>query len=107
LEDEMGKPFDPHRLLLVTFLTMALPCAAARFGAWSYALSSDPWLTPRWTHYMNIWWGLGGLLLATNSLLVVIGLMFVWSIPEFRRREVMWLALGCLVASIVIPGIPG
>jgi hypothetical protein len=50
-------PYDDGRLVWLILVTASIGTSALLLGSYAYAYSYDPWLTPRWTHYMMIFWG--------------------------------------------------
>jgi hypothetical protein len=93
----------PDRLWYVAFITAAIATSVAVFCAYGYAWWHDPWLTPRHTHYMNLWWGVGGTLSLVIGFLIPAGILLATSSKKFPRwcamitvAEVMCLAAAYL-----------
>ena len=82
------------RLLFVSYVTTAIASFAIVFAAYCYAKSYDPWLTPRHTLYMRLWWAVSQLLgpIAVHGFLA--GLVFVLGPLEWSQRKYVWMSVG-------------
>jgi hypothetical protein len=59
------------RSIGISLLTASLMTSALMFSGYLYARSHDPWLTPRHTHYMHLYWRFGQILSPILSCLIL------------------------------------
>ena len=85
------------RAVIIGFCTAAYSSSAAFLTAWLYARSYDPWLTPRITHYMIVWWDIGGPIYNLMILLVLFGIAVLLKMPQLRRRLVVWVPMALML----------
>ena len=88
------------RLLFVAYVTTALASFVIVLGINWYARSYDPWLTPRHTHYMRMYWAMRELFMPIGSLGFLAGLFIVLSPLKWKQRKYVWMSLG-LFALVV------
>lgn len=81
------------RVITVAFCTAACFAIPVYVAAWAYAYSYDPRLTPRHTHYMYVWWGIGRPMFQLMVLLVGLGIALLVNVPQLRRRFVVWFPI--------------
>jgi len=91
-----------ERLFLVGYLSSAIGALVAVSIAYAYARSYDPWLTPRWTHYMIIWWGVSRPVFVIATLGVAAGLLSTVCVRELRHRWQFWFAVAVFSLSAVL-----
>ena len=96
---------DMH-LLYVSFTFTALTASGLYLAAYLYAYSYDPWLTPRWTHYMIAWWRAGQTLLGLFIVLFPVGDALLAASPDLRKRWGVWCAVAAIVVVVLCCGIP-
>jgi len=82
------------RLLFVSYVTTAIASFVFVFGAYCYAKSYDPWLTPRGTHYMRLWWAVRQLFGPIAALGFLSGLVFVLGPLVWTERKYVWMSVG-------------
>jgi hypothetical protein len=106
----LPRPLPPlsteAHLVYVSFPAVSFVSCVLYIGAYVYASSHDPWLTPRWTYYMILWWGVGRTILGLFLLLFPTGVLALVVWPELRKRPAVWASLFCMVFCVVLTGIP-
>lgn len=82
------------RLLFVAYVTTAQASLIIVLAINWYARSYDPWLTPRHTHYMRIYWALREIFMPIGALGFLAGLAIVLSPLKWKQRKYVWMSLG-------------
>jgi hypothetical protein len=79
-------------------VTASIGTSALLLGSYEYADSYDPWLTPRWTHDMIIFWGFRRPLGPLEFFLILGDAIAAYSTSSIRWRLALiaCLALGAL-----------
>ncbi len=90
------------RMLYVSYVAFATGSTGIYLIALSYAKSHDPWLTPRRTDYMMIYWDVAIPMLGLMTLLVPIGIVLLIAIPGYRRRYSIRFAIGTMAVLIAL-----
>jgi hypothetical protein len=93
-------PADVH-LLLVSYATVALVSFVAILGAYRYAKSIDPWLTPRASVSIGFYSRVSGIFGSIAFYGTIAGILLALSIPELRRSWLMWLSVSVFVLAFV------
>lgn len=88
------------RLLFVAYVTTALASLVIVLAINWYARSHDPWLTPRHTHYMRMYWAMREFFMPIGSFGFLAGLAITLSPLKWKQRKYVWMSLG-LFALVV------
>ncbi len=90
------------RLIYVAYLALAIGASGVYLITMCYAKSHDPWLTPRRTDYMMIYWNVAIPMLSLMTLLVPIGIVLLVAIPPYRRQYAIRIAIGTMAVLIAL-----
>jgi hypothetical protein len=93
-------------LLYVSYSFTAFVTSAIYLGLFLYAYSHDPWLTPRWTHYMIVWWKAGRPLFDLFTILVPGGVIILLASSNLRKRWGIWCSVVVMIAVVFGCGVP-
>ncbi|MEZ6042953.1 MAG: hypothetical protein R3C20_20820 [Planctomycetaceae bacterium] len=97
---------SPRSTAFTAFLFASAATMLTYAAANLYARSYDPWLTPRFTEYMRIWWAIGKPMLAVMMLLVPIGIVLLLRTRSTSRRLIITFLVVTMTALPVLLGVP-
>lgn len=105
-ENELPQAKVSRPIALTAFIIASSFVLTAYVAANFYARSYDPWLTPRFTHYMLLWRRIGTPMLRLMMMLVPSGLFLVLFLRATRHWIVVGFLIAAMVAAPILLGIP-
>ncbi len=96
----------PEVAVYYCYEVTAMLVSGIYLAAYLYAYSHDPWLTPRHTPYMILWWKIGGAMFDLFFLLVAVGIVMLAASSRLRRCWTIWCTLALMIAISSVIGRP-
>lgn len=86
-----------ERTLCIAYVTAVVCVSVLLAAAFAYAYCEDPWMTPRLSTSMSLWWSVRGTLTPLIGLLVIIGICGTVGTENQRYR---WFYIAGILNSI-------